>query len=324
MSHAVQPKSRIQSTYQHASRPEWGAAVIAWEREGKRGYQFEDGQVRVFATQHYHLLDTIDVSADRMKTLMAILGHPPATVVESALPPAPIARPTLDEQVEYFQRAYRGGFAGDAWQNERRQASGPARKRHRDPAIAHAREQLTAERLAGWVERRKEQEAMEALTAVLGRTDLVAATRAQRLTDISPDRARGVLVGLFDLLFSRVGVEVRLMQWVQALTRAMGQAPTWSLATAPLALVEPDRFVCVHRTSFVAQGSVVTPRLKLATSPSGYAYTPVLAMVEQIRLRLVEAGIPPGDRFDVYDFICLTVGTEARRAITDRRKTASS
>jgi hypothetical protein len=96
------------------------------------------------------------------------------------------------------------------------------------------------------------------------------------------------------------------------------------LATAPLALVEPERFVCVHRTSFVAQGSIVTPRVKLATSPSGYAYTPVLAMVEQIRLRLVEAGSPPADRFDVYDFICLTVGSDARRAITDRRKTPSS
>src|SRR5688572_12808538 len=51
-----------QSLFQHASRPEWGGALIAWERDGKRGYQFEDGQLRIFTTGHYYLLEPIAAS----------------------------------------------------------------------------------------------------------------------------------------------------------------------------------------------------------------------------------------------------------------------
>lgn len=306
MRQAVQPKNP--NTFQHNAKPEWGAAVIAWEREGKRGYQFEDGQLRVFTSGHYHLLDSVELEPDRIKILLAILGRPVAPVFESALPPPPVARLTLDEQIEQFRAAYPGGFSGDTWKQEQRgTGAGRARKRHRDPAIAAAREELTSAKVASWMEGRREQQGMATLATVLGRSDLLPQARAQQLTELSPDRARSVAVALFDLLYARSGVEVRLMQWVQCLTRATGQAPNWSMATIPLALVEPSRFVCVHRTSFMAQAAGVGARLELAPLPSGYAYRPVLALVEQIRTRLGEAGCTPADCFDVYDFICLTV-----------------
>jgi hypothetical protein len=306
MRHAVQPKNP--NTFQHASRPEWGAAIIAWEREGKRGYQFEDGQLRVFTSGHYHLLDSVELEPDRMKVLLAILGRPVTPVFESALPPPPAVRLTLEEQIEQFRRAYPGGFEGDAWKQENRGTpTGRSRKRHRDPAIAFAREELTAAKVSSWMEGRREQQGMATLAGVLGRTDLLPQARAQQLTELSPDRARSVAVALFDLLYARSGVEVRLMQWVQCLTRATGQAPNWSMATVPLALAEPSRFVCVHRTSFMNQAAGLGTRLELAPLPSGYAYRPVLALVEQIRTRLCEAGCAPADCFDVYDFICLTV-----------------
>ena len=34
--------------YRHSKRKQWGFAVLAWEKEGKRGYQFEDGELRVW------------------------------------------------------------------------------------------------------------------------------------------------------------------------------------------------------------------------------------------------------------------------------------
>ena len=34
--------------YRHVKRPEWGVAMIAWERNGTRAYQFEDGKLRKF------------------------------------------------------------------------------------------------------------------------------------------------------------------------------------------------------------------------------------------------------------------------------------
>jgi len=325
MSNLVQRKDQIQNAYRHVAKPEWGMAVIAWEREGKRGYQFEDGQLRVFATGHYHLLDAIAIEPDRMRTLLAFLGRmlPQPTSDAASAAPATVVLPSLDEQIEFFLRAYPGGFAGDRWLNEhRRGASGRVRKRHRDPAIAFAREKLTPGHLATCLERRRPDEAIDTLSAVLGKTDLVAYARVQRLVSLAPERARGVVVALYDLLQARDGAEVRLMQWIQALTRGTGQAPTWNLATAPLALVDPAHHVCVHRTTFLAQAAVSAPRLRLPVSPSGYAYGAVLSMAEQIRVRLGELGAPPADRFDVHDFIAATVRTEAREEMAARRERA--
>jgi hypothetical protein len=322
MSHAATQRDvAAQTAYRHVSRPAWGLAIITWEREGKRGYCFEDGQMRVFAAAHYHLLDPIDeVAPDRLRALLSIAGNPmPLASGEPAAFPADVPLPSLDEQIDYFKRSYPGGFTGVKWQDEHRQASGRPRKRHRDPAIALAREKLTAAHLASCLERRCENEAMETLAEVLGRTDLVAAVRVQKLVNVSPSRARAMVVGLHDLLFAREGAEVRVMQWIQALTRATGLQPTCNLATAPLALIEPERFICVQRTPFLAQAAAIEPRLRLPMTPTGYAYGPVLAMVERIRLQLVERGCPPADRFDIHDFIVGTVHSEVRAEITARR-----
>ncbi len=326
MSDLVKRKDRIQNAYQHVAKSEWGLAVIAWEREGKRGYQFEDGQLRIFAAGHYHLLHEIEIEADRMRTLLAFLGRmlpQPASDAAPATAPATVVLPSLDEQIEFFLRAYPSGFAGDRWLNEhRRGAGGRARKRHRDPAIAFAREKLTPAHLASCLERRRPDEAIETLSTVLGKTDLVAFARVQRLVSLAPERARGVVVALCDLLQARDSAEVRLMQWIQALTRGTGQAPTWNLATAPLALVDPAHHVCVHRANFLGQAAISAPRLRLPVTPSGYAYGAVLSMAEQIRLRLGELGAPPADRFDVHDFIAVTVRTEAREEMAARRESA--
>lgn len=320
MNHAFSPRDQVHTAYRHVARPAWGLAVISWEREGKRGYRFEDGQLRIFAAAHYHLLDAIDVPPDRLRSLLQIAGSaPPLAGEEPAGAPIEVAPPTLDEQIDHFLRAYPGGFAAAKWQDDHRRGSGRARKRHRDRAIEYARDKLTPAHLVSCLERRCEHEAMATLADVLGHTDLVPAVRLQKLASVSASRARGMAIGLHDLLFTREGAEVRLMQWIQALTRGTGQQPTWNLATAPLALIDPERHVCVQRTSFLAQASAVEPRLRLPTAPTGYAYGPALAMVEKIKVRLGERGAPPADRFDVHDFILATVRSEARADIAARR-----
>lgn len=314
MNNTVSPSS--QSAYQHAAKPEWGVAVIAWEREGKRGYQFEDGQLRVFTSGYFHMLDPIAVSPERVRILHALLGLPLPTVT-SALP-QPIDRPTIDEQIVYFLRAYPGGFAGEKWQSDRRGGSGRPLKRHRDPAIAFARTELTSARLAASLDQRREQEAVQTLANVLERTDLVAWAHVQKLPALPPNRARALVMGLLELLYGQASTEVRVVQWVQALTRGTGRAPSWTLATAPLALLHPDQHVCVHRTSFLAQAASVAPRLRVPASPSGVDYTRLLAMAESVREAL-KAASSPGDLLDVGDFISFTLGAQACKEMSAAR-----
>jgi hypothetical protein len=302
-----------QNVYLHNAKPEWGGAVIAWEREGKRGYQFEDGLVRVFGTDHYHLLDPIEVSSDRVRLLLALAGRRPAPVVERSASSTEVEPPSLEQQLVYFKRAYPDGFAGDAWRAEHRGGAGRALKRHRDPAIAAAQALLTVPNLTDWLDQRRDEEGMQAVAGLLGSTDLVAAPQVQRLASLPPHRSRAVLAGLLDLLYGKGATAVRIVQWVQALSRGTGKTPGWNLATAPLALLWPTEHVCVHRASFLAQAVSVAPQVKLAMAPSGLDYAPLLAMTERVRVALSEAGTAPADYLDVYDFVAFTLRPAACR-----------
>ena len=38
--------SEPQALYQHIKRKDWGLAIMAWQRDDRRAYQFEDGKLR--------------------------------------------------------------------------------------------------------------------------------------------------------------------------------------------------------------------------------------------------------------------------------------
>jgi hypothetical protein len=307
-----------QDVYQHAARPEWGAAVIAWERDGKRGYLFEDGHLRIFTSGHFHLLEPVEASDDRARKLRRLADIPQAAVAAAGVEPD-AALPSLDEQLAHFLAAFPGGFGGDQWQAEHRGPARRIRKRHRDPAIACAREELTSGHLATCLERGRDGEGIDTLANVLGRTDLVSWGDVQSLCGLPPNRARALLVGLLDLLFGRGGIDVRMVQWVQALARGTGRRPAWTLVTAPLALLSPERHVCVHRASFIAQASAMELRPRLTQAPRGVEYAPLLAMAQQVRAHLDTAGSRPADLLDVHDFILFTLRPAAVREIAARR-----
>lgn len=286
------------SVYLHSTKPEWGVAVVVWERDDKRGYQFEDGRMRIFPASHYHLLEVAEASPDCIRVLRALNGDRP----RSDRPRAPEGA-SIGQQIEGFLAKYPGGFAGETWQAEHRGRAGRPLKRHRDRAISAARMELTLDYLKTCLDRGREVEGVKALTTVLGNTDLVAGQSIQSLVALSHDRARVILAGLVNLIGTDLRTEVRLVQWVQALTRGAARKPGWSLATAPLALLQPEQHVCVHRGNFVAQAAAVAPQLAIGTSPSGFDYAALLAMSERIRAQLEQAGTSPADFFDVYDFI---------------------
>jgi hypothetical protein len=315
------PTDRSRDVFRHSGKPEWGGAVIAWEREGKRGYQFEDGQLRVFTSAYYHLLAAEDVSIDRVQKLLQLIRRSDPAA-PSNVPALVAGAPTLDEQIAYFLRSNPGGFAAERWQREKRGGSGRALKRHRDPVIAMAQQQLTHENLASWLDDQREADGVRTLSNLLARTDLVSSVQVQQLASLLPNRSRVVLTGLRDLLFGEGPAAADFMHWVQALARGTGRAPGWNLATAPLALLRPSEHICVHRTSFLVQAASMAPQLRLAGVPNGAEYARLLAVAERVRVGLSEADAAPADLFDVYDFVLYTVRPEARAEMAARRDMA--
>src|SRR5690606_1096467 len=121
-------------------RTEWGLAILAWERDGKRAYQFEDGKLRVFKAGYYELIHEVDRSMGEASAVVADLNRQlgrsenrrereKAGVEGKALL-------SFDEQVEIFCHMYPGGFQDEAWLRDVRGQEVPRRlKRHRDQAI---------------------------------------------------------------------------------------------------------------------------------------------------------------------------------------------
>ena len=295
------PSDVLRNVYRHNTKPEWGGAVIAWEREGKRGYQFEDGQLRVFTSGHYHLLDVIDVSRDRVRSLLAIVDRTSPGTASAA---ARADGPSLDEQIDQFLQSHEGGFAGEKWRTERRRRpAGRPLKRHRDPAIEAAQQELAREKLTRYLEEGREVDGLRALVSVLTGTDLVTASQLQQLAAVPSNASRILVAELRELLYGDGPATVRLARWVKALTQATRRTPVWPMATAPLALVYPREHICVQRATFAAQAVSMAPQLQLGPTPSASHYGRLLAMCERVRDALTERGHPPADLFDVSDFL---------------------
>ena len=62
MSHDPQPNTPTPPPglrlFRHSKRPQWGIAALVWELNGKRGYQFSDGKLRVFKQGFYGLFES--------------------------------------------------------------------------------------------------------------------------------------------------------------------------------------------------------------------------------------------------------------------------
>lgn len=305
--------------YRHSSKPEWGLAVVAWELDGRRGYQFEDGALRVFKDGYYHHLEEVDTPADRLDSLSSMLRE--STAPRTGAPPASTARGVaLDEQIDFFLLTYPDGFHGAAWRADHRIGKSSSRKRHRDPVIAAAQLELAQPAVDAHLDEHREHQGLSALFDVIARTDLVPTRQVRPLTALRGDVARAVLRSVRELLWDTAEpLPRRFTRWVNALAVAVGNGPSWELATAPLALVHPLEHVCVRSARFQSQAAWMAPNLRLAAPPTAATYERTLAMAQRIRQRLAERGAPAVDLLDVHDFVELTRAPKACADIAARR-----
>ena len=124
--------------YRHQNRKHWGVAAFLWEQDGKRGYQFSDGKMRVFKQGFYHLFETAEAPGDgsaKAVRRLARLARADGVTESTRLP-------TLRDQILLFRRSYPKGFFGEAWMAKYRGVGVRKQlkrlKRHRDPAISDA------------------------------------------------------------------------------------------------------------------------------------------------------------------------------------------
>ena len=301
----------------HSKCPDWGHGLLAWKRDSKRAYHFEDGKLRVFKEEYCHLLQEVDLPLDKAQRVLdrldrALGRHEAAT--KSGVKRSDLL--SLDQQIEIFARMYPDGFGGDDWTEKMRgEGAKSSLKRHRAPAIAFAQEKLSAENLGAIVAEQRFDEGVDLVLSVLGTTNLVRPAQLKPIKGLAPHR----ISGFVQAVLNRLHGEGEPAQLVDELVRSM-DGPCWELATALAALMNPDEHVCVHPTRFKQQAMWMAPRLEHSKVPNGDGYHRYLAMVQGVRDRLRKAGLTPRDLLDVYDFMLTTLTPSARKMLIKEEK----
>ena len=311
---APNAQADIQTLFQHSAKPEWGLALMAWERDGKRGYQFEDGKLRVIKNGFYHLMREIDRPRDETERALAELGLELGRRRASRRLGDDRTTIPLAEQVAYFRSLFPEGFQGLRWAKKHRGIDARRRlKRHRNPALADAARLGDPERLTARVEAGEALAIVDEIVGLLDETDLVS--RFAGFDRITEALAETLVTVLIDLVWGDGELDRRFNRWVGALKRAAGKKPRWQLATAIPALFAPREHVCVKRTTFARQAAWMAPNLEIPTAPSGTTYVRLLEMARRLQARLGERGLRACDLIDLYDFIALTLRPKAVKAI---------
>lgn len=305
--------------FKHVKRPEWGLAVIAWERDGKRAYLFDSGMVKVLAEPFYRFMKPVEQSENEHTALLdrlaGQLDHGGERVSARA-GSSSISHFTLEEQVSLFRSEFPDGFESDAWLKKMRGVNATRRlKRHRNAAIEDITQKLSAEQLQQYVESNQAEEGWQQVCECLEATDLVPGAQ---LTALRNRLSRGTVEGLAclsRLIHAPADADIAPVfdEFVQTLRKILGKAPGWELTTAALALSKPGVHVCVRRSGFQKQAEWYMPQLHITKNPSAVTYAGFLNMAHSLNDKLAEAGLAPVDLLDVHDFIKQTTSPSAQQ-----------
>ncbi len=309
--------SGLPALFKHKSRPQWGLAIVAWEREGKRGYQFEDGELRVFKDGFFHLLDEVVQPLDEAAVTVARLARAAGVAADAAAadgskpPPKPVETFPFDKQVAVFMELYPGGFEDDAWKKKMRGSEGGRRaKSHREPAVLEAREKLALEQLEGLIDANNLTGVVQLADEVLGASNLTTNAQRRPISEMSFGREKLYAPALVDLLWGPSPIKDRFDSYLIALGKT-----GWPLSTALISLVHPDKFMCVHPGTFKSMAAWFNPRMRWPRKASGIGYVNIMQSAKIVRDKLGEAGLVARDYLDVYDFIKESLTPASRKKI---------
>ena len=311
----------LPALYQHAVKTEWGLAILAWERDGKRGYQFEDGKLRIFKDGYFDKLVEVDRSLAETEDVVADLSRQLGRTEnrlerkEAGVSGKPLL--SFEDQLSIFSSLFPQGFDDPKWISDVRGEDASRRlKRHRQPAISDAQTKLDAETMTRLVTSEDYDTICDLLSEVFAGTDLVATKRAKAIAKLKDTDKRLVSTHAYELLYGEDHFEVRFSRWVRILRSVFGKT-SWQLATVLPALSEPAKHVCVRPSSFREQAAWMAPRLKMASRPDARLYMRLVEMADTVRQKLEDNSLVPRDLMDVYDFMWTTLRPAARKVLDD-------
>lgn len=295
----------------HVKRPQWGLAILAWEKGDRRAYQFEDGRLRKFKEGFYDLMQPAE-SKQRSEEaviadLQAAIGTARSTTKKTLKPAA-----SFDEQVALFKALYPGGFQGEKWVEEHRGTpEGRDLKRHRDPAIARARETLSQGEVAAMMAEARYDDLRTAVTELLSSTSLVSLRHVKTMRGLDEAETERFAEVVANLLHGEGDFGPRFKAWLTVLRDVLGGKPSWRIATVLPALLEPDQHVCVRHSAFIRQAASIAPTSRYSRRPRARSYRNFRRVARVARTRLEAADLQPKDLMDVHDFIWTTLRDSA-------------
>jgi hypothetical protein len=306
--------------YAHRKGDDWGLAILAWERGSRRGYQFEDGQLRVFKEGYYDLLDEVDTPADRAMRVIAELQRKLGSTVGADESPKASRKPpdtSFEQQVAIFVIKYPRGFQDPAWVAAHRGDAEATRslKRHRARPIAVAKQTLSIEALDAALEEGRASDIHAAALELLESSDLASKKQLEPLRMLPSSSHEPFVRRLRDLLYGDDAYELRFERYVATLALVRAGEPSWQLVTALPALVLPEQHVCVRPATLRKQAEWMAPRLRFKKTPNGTLCARFDEMAMGARAQLLEAGCVAVDLMDVFDFMLETLKPSSKQLL---------
>jgi len=313
--------NEVPSLYRHSKRDGWGLAALVWEREGKRGYRFEDGNERAFQEGYYHLFDPVVAVGEAAEKLLASVERDrlEASNVKAGILPLPDRGPALDELIAVFRETFHDGFADSKWTSKHRGEGVKRRaKRHRDEALRDAASRLGRVELDSLIEAGHFEALVGRTVEVLRSTDLVNNNQLAVLEEVDP--TRDLATALRNLMHEPDPEGIRFDDLLKLLARSGGGRPSWQLLSALRVLADPHHDTYIRPSVFFSGLRSISPSQARKVSPQGRHYNRLVALARELRDQLRAAGEVPRDMFDVCDFIWITCRAAAAPVLARIRK----
>ncbi len=285
--------------YAHTKKKDvWGYAILAFESDDWRGYQFQDGRLRVFKTGYYDLLEPVLPRPEGTPRIVANLKAMLAKTVDERVKPAKAnEKPALsfEDLLTVAKDLFPEGFSSEDYLTKVRGKDAKRRlKRHRDAAIADAQERLAKASFT----KLSPAEARDTLRSVITSTDLVNAKQITPIDSLPTELLPELQNAVMHMLYAKGPYEARFERFVQILERS-GDTVSWELATTPAALVFPDEHMWVKVTPMKRFLARFSPSLSLTPRATGFSYSRLVSMGGSLVEGLNGAGLEPSDFFDV-------------------------
>lgn len=297
--------------YRHQKRPQWGVAILAWEKETRRAYQFEDGRLRRIKKGYYKLMQPAEDVERSRDAIVSSLQNALKANRGKATPKVQDQVAPFSDQVDLFKTLYPGGFQDEQWIEDHRTTSGRALKRHREPVVNDAHDLLSKERCEELIEGGRHDDLVESALDILAATSLVAISHVKTLRRISDEEKVQFAERIQDLLHGDRDFEERFEEYLDFLTEVFAGRPSWRLATALPAIMYPDHHVCVRRSAFTRQAGAISPMARYSKRASVRSYKNFRRVAQVVKKRLEKKGHKPRDFLDIYDFIWDTLRDSA-------------